>query len=159
MIKDSPSIYNEAKILSKKHSSIKNLILAIRSYITRHAFTLPQRYKPKNILESRFTSPTEAFEKGMLSCGALTNISAEMLRAVGFKVRLIHGENSKSVDHAWLSVYERGRGWVQYDLTRKELDITPQHKVKLVCQDWNEIREEILKDHQTYRARKKRRNN
>jgi len=153
---DSTPIYSEAKELFKKHSSVKNLILRIRFYITKHAFSLPERYKPKSILESRFTPPLEAFNKGMLSCGALTNISAEMLRSVGFKVRLIHGENSKSVDHAWLSVYEKGKGWVQYDLTRKELDITPEHKVKMICDDWEDIRDQILKDHQTYQTRKNR---
>lgn len=56
--------------------------------------------------------------KGMLSCGAITNILASMLRHVGYKVNLIHGEIPKSVDHAWLAVYNNeNKKWEEFDLT------------------------------------------
>lgn len=151
-------LYSKAVELRKQYPQTHDLVLAIRDFLKNHLKQRSKRYKPKSILESRFTPAEEAFEKGMDSCGAIANMAAAMLRHVGVKVKLVHGEHPKSVDHAWILVYEpEGRRWVDYDLVggTKEGYITPRHKRKFVCDSWEEIRSVIERDHRTYSKRRK----
>lgn len=149
-------MYKAAEKLRKKFPNTHDFVLAVGRYIVNHAQGLPKRYKPKSILESRFTPPEEAFNRGMLSCGAMSNIAAEMLKHVGVKVELIHGESVDSVDHAWISVYcPEDKRWDEYDLTRANGKVPPTHKKKIECNSWQEIRKQILQDHRTYKAREK----
>jgi hypothetical protein len=144
----------KAEILHIKHVNTKEFLLAARDYIVDHANKKTKKYKPKSILESRFISADKAFDEGMLSCGAITNILASMLKHVGYKVKLIHGEIPKSVDHAWLAVYNsKNKKWEEFDLTNKSGNITPKHVKKLECQNWEEIRGQIEKDHKDYKKR------
>lgn len=144
----------KAEMFHKKHADVTKFLLVARDYVVNHANKETKEYKPKSILESRFTSVEEAFDKGMLSCGAITNILASMLRHVGYKVKLIHGEIPKSIDHAWLAVYNnKSKKWEEFDLTNKSGNVTSKHKKKLECQDWEEIREQIEKDHKDYKER------
>ena len=147
-------MYKAAKNFRKRFSNTHDLALATGRYLVEHAQKLPKQYEPKSILESRFTPPAEAFRRGMLSCGAIANIAAEMLRFVGIKVKLIHGESAESVDHAWISAYcPENKKWVEYDLTRENGKVPLTHKKKIECNNWQEIRKQILKDHETYEAR------
>jgi len=149
------SIYESDESLRKENKTTKDIVLAIGKFIIKHSRTVPEPYQPKSILESRFTPAEEAFSKGMKSCGAITNISAEMLRHVGFEVKLVHGESEKSYNHAWISVRDPDTdSWVEFDLTRNDRDLPPAHKKKIEVNSWEEIREQIIKDHNVFVANK-----
>lgn len=150
-------LHKEAEKLKQDHAETRGLVLAIRAFIIEHTDSLPpgERYRPKTIVESRFTPVGEAFAKGMTSCGAVASISAEMLQYAGFRVKLIHGETSDSVDHAWISVYDpTSENWTEYDLTRPEADVPPTHTKKLEADSWEDIKEQIHSDHETMHARR-----
>lgn len=86
----------------------------------------------------------------------MTSVAAEMLRHAGLKVKLIHGENDTSVDHAWISVQEPESGeWYDYDLTRSDLRVPATHTEKLRVDSWEEIRSHIEADHTTLRERRR----
>lgn len=156
--KEPASLYESAERLEEEHKNIKELVVATGKFIRDHARSLPERYKPKSIIESRFTPAEEAFQKGMTSCGAMANISAEMLRHLGFKVKLVHGESKESVDHAWISIYNPNtNSWKEYDLTRKNADIPPTHIKKGEVESWEDIRDQIINDHKTISDREKKR--
>ena len=149
--KEKVSLYSEAEKLKENYSDGEELILAIGNYVSN----LPERYNPKSIIESRFTPAEEAFEKGMMSCGAIVNMSTAMLRHVGFEVKLIHGECKKSVDHAWVSVFDsENEKWVDYDFTQKDPTDLSGHVEKERVDSWDEIKDKILKDHETLRERR-----
>jgi len=119
-----------AEEMRKHNIGTRDLLLHVRQFIIDHAGTIPHnvRREPKSIIESRFTTAQEAFDSGMLSCGAMANIAAEVLRNVGYEVRFVHGECKESVDHAWISVRALGDdNWVEFDVTRPALDIPSTH--------------------------------
>jgi hypothetical protein len=150
------SLHQSAELLQTQNKTTKDLVLAIQKFVIGHAHSLSERFEPKSIIESRFTQATEAFQKGMTSCGAMANILAEMLRHIGFKVRLIHGECAESVDHAWISVYEPESDlWVEYDPTRKDGDVPATHQKKREVDSWEEIKDQIVADHETMTARRR----
>lgn len=152
------SISELAIEIGNKHKNLPDIMLAIQESINDHRKSLPSTYQPKSIIESRFTSAEEAYSKRMKSCGATVNISAEILRHLGFKVKLIHGECEESVDHAWIKVLNSATGeWEQYDLTRENMDITSGHIIKNEVDSWEEIRDQIEQDHQTLMERRKER--
>lgn len=152
------SMYDSLESLREENKTTKELVLAIGNFIVRHARSLPEKYEVKSILESRFTPAEEAFEKGMLSCGAIANISSSMLRHLGFEVKLIYGESEDSVDHAWISVFEpESSEWVQYDLTRGDGVVLPTNIMKGETDSWESIKDKILEDHATYRERMEKR--
>ena len=156
----SMSICELADEIAENNTGIRNIVLAIQKTILDHAHSLPERYEPKSIIESRFTPAEEAFEKGMLSCGARTNIAAAMLRHLGYKVKLIHGECKESVDHSWISVQNPADGsWVQYDLARNGAVVPLTNVVKQEVDSFNDIRDQIIEDHETLDERKKARIN
>ncbi len=145
------TLYSQAELLREKYPATKELVLAVGKFICSR----PEKSQPKSIIESRFTSADDAFEKGMLSCGAIANMSAAMLRHVGLEVKLIHGEFEKSVDHAWISVLDPESGeWASYDLTRKDPLEMPTHVEKARVDSWDDIRGQILSDHETLRERR-----
>lgn len=149
------SIYEPLELLRKEKKSTKELVLAIGDFILRHAKSLPEQYEPKSIIESRFTPAEEAFEKGMLSCGATANMSAAMLRHLGYEVKLVHGECDESVDHAWISVLDPEKNeWTPYDLTRPDGIVPPGNVVKGEVDSWDEIRDQIEDDHNTLNERR-----
>jgi transglutaminase-like putative cysteine protease len=142
--------------IKERAEGLESRVLEVQRTIVEHALSLPERIEPQSILESRFMPVDEAFDKGALSCGAMTNIGAEMLKTMGYEVRKVHGEDENSVDHAWLLVKEPGSGeWNPYDLTRKGAKVGEYHRVKKIVSDWEEIREEIVSDHATYGQRLK----
>jgi transglutaminase-like putative cysteine protease len=144
------TLYSKAEELRKEYPDTEDFVCAVQRFIR----ALPERYNPKSIIESRFTPADEAFEKGMMSCGAITNMSAAMIRHVGLEVKLIHGEFDESVDHAWISVFDPESGeWASYDLTRNIPTEMPTHVEKARVDDWEEIRDKILSDHETLRER------
>lgn len=145
-----------ANRVKEQVEGLESRVLEVQRTIVEHALSLPERIEPQSILESRFMPVDEAFDKGTLSCGAMTNIGAEMLKTMGYEVRKVHGEDENSVDHAWLLVKEPGSGeWNSYDLTRKGAKVGEHHRVKKIVSDWGEIREEIEIDHATYEQRLK----
>jgi hypothetical protein len=153
------SIYELADKIAENNTGIRNIVLAIQKTILDHAHSLPEQYEPKSIIESRFTPAEEAFEKGMLSCGARTNIVAAMLRHLGYEVKLIHGESKESVDHAWISVHDSANdSWIQYDLARDGAEVPSTNVVKQEVDSWNDIKDQIIEDHETLDDRKKARN-
>lgn len=155
-MKKSQSIYAAADELFHQGETLPQIIKKIRAFILDHASSLEDKRRPRTIIESRFTPPQKAFEQGMLSCGAMTNITAEMLRHYGFQVRLIHGENAKSVDHAWLKVMVTDTDhWEEFDITRPMLDVPATHKIKFQVNSWDEIKEQIVEDSKTLNARRR----
>lgn len=152
------SIYEAAETLWEKHKDQDSLVLAIGDFIKDHAHKGPGARKAKDILESRFTSPEEAFQTGLLTCGSITNISAAMLRHLGFEVKLVHGEDASSVDHAWISVCTAGgKEWKEYDLSRRDGEITADHKRKGEINSWDEIHDQLISDRDTIDERRKER--
>ncbi len=151
-------LYAKAEEFKAQNLSTERLINSIGRYISEHAQSLPERYEPKNIIESRFTPAEEAFEKGITSCGAVANISTAMLRHIGYKVKLIHGETSDSVDHAWVNVFDpESQKWTEYDLTQQGSIVPNTHIKKFEVDSWDEIKDKITEDHKTLGARQKQR--
>lgn len=148
------SIYAAVDEIFRPGENIDDLLQRVREKIYTHGQSVPNPLVPRSILESRFTPAQEAYDKGMLSCGAVANISASMLRHLGYQVKLVHGETLDSVDHAWISVLDKDKGtWQQYDLTRENGEVTPRHKAKLICDNWEDIREQIEEDHNNWPER------
>lgn len=149
------SIYEIAERLYEDHQTINDLTMAIANQIMQHGSELSEKRIAKTIMESRFTPPQEAYNDGMVSCGAMSSIGAAMLRHLGYEVKLIHGEVPESVDHAWISVKDKDSDeWTQYDLTRRDGKVTPEHIVKLTCDNWEDIKEQIKSDHLTLHERR-----
>lgn len=152
----SRSIYELGDEIKKEYNNISDVILAIQKSILEHSSSLAQKYEPRDIIESRFTPATEAFDKGMTSCGAITNIATEILKYLGYKVKLVHGECKESVDHAWLSVYdETSSSWIEYDLTKKDCVVPSTHIKKAEADSWDDIKDQIIEDHNTLLKRRK----
>ena len=151
-------MYEVAERLKLENPKFQDLVIAIGKFIHQHAKSVPNQRQPKSIIESRFTPAEEAFRVGMLSCGSISNISAAMLRHLGFKVKLVHGESKESVDHAWISVLNpENNEWKEYDLSRADGSIPNTHVKKGEVESWKEIRDQITKDHETLRKRRKER--
>lgn len=137
----------EAEKLSRKAASLPELVYLLKNYLDTHFSNLEHNYKTRSLLESRFTPPEIAFNIGMKSCGSLVNIVTDMLRHVGYKVKKIHGSIPKSKDHAWIRVKNpESKEWQDFDLTNKNLDITPEYTEIVACDDWNDLEEYILQN-------------
>lgn len=150
------SLDNIANLLKERRGNIKDLIFDIRNLIDIHTRSLNESYLPKSIIESRFTPAEEAFERGFRSCGAIANMGAKILRQLGYKVKLIHGESKESVDHAWISIYDNENdSWKEFDMTLEDLDIPTTHIKKGEVDSWEEIRDQIEEDYKTMIERRK----
>ena len=155
-MKKGETVYEAADRLRLKYPRTDDLVLAMGRYMRAHARTVKNPVRPRSIIESRFMPAAEAFRKGILSCGSMSNIATAMLRHLGFKVRLIHGEEADSVDHAWIAVYDLySDSWKEYDLA-KRLDgkVLDTHIKKAEVDSWEEIRGQIEEDHKTLQHRR-----
>jgi len=147
-------ILKTADKLASENSDLYQLLLAMRKHIYEHSRSVPGSTPPKTILESRFTSPEKAYARGMLSCGSTASIAALMLRHLGYQVKLVDGRIPQTRDHAWISIHNpKSNKWIQYDLTQKDVLLTPEHVVELECDSWEDIREHIEAAHQKYAKR------
>jgi hypothetical protein len=135
----------QAEQLASKVNSLEELVSAMREYLRKHLQSTSQTYSPKSILESRFTPAPVAFKISMSSCGSKTNIITDMLRHVGYEVKKIHGSIPESKDHAWLQVRNASGEWQEFDVTRPDCAVTPDHRTIVVCDEWDELFEEIAK--------------
>lgn len=149
------SLYEAAARLHSEYNDLDSLIPGISRFLVDHAKNIKNPQQPKTIMESRFTPAEEAFEKGMMSCGSITNIASEILKSLGYEVKFIHGElEGHSVDHAWISVKNpEDNSWKMYDLTQPDGSITENHTVKNEIDSWDEIKDQIENDHATLRER------
>ena len=144
------NIWKIAEELNAENKDLYQLLLAIRKHIYEHSGGI-ESTKARTILESRFTPPEEAYAKKMRSCGSTAGIAALMLRHLGYQVKLIDGRIPQTRDHAWISIFNpKSRDWEQYDLTEKDVMVTPEHVVELECESWEDIREHIEAAHETY---------
>ncbi len=144
-------MHGVADRLFAAHTITEQLVIAIGGHIRTWAKTLSTNVQPQTILESRFSPASEAYARGMVSCGTISNISAEMLRHLQFRVKLIDGRIPQSPDHAWISVYDSGtEQWQQYDLAQKDGKVTSKHIVEFECDNWTDIREHLEARHQYY---------
>ena len=139
---DNEILLGIAEDLRKKNLDTQALLQAIQDTVVEHSWGMEHPYEAKSILESRFTSSEEAYKKGMISCGAMTNIGAVILRDLGYAVRLVHGSIPTSKDHAWLKVKE-GEVWKEYDLTNGGNLPREGRIIKNECSSWEEIRNVI----------------
>jgi hypothetical protein len=149
-----------AKSLHYENQSLQDLLIAIQENIQTHSSSLPpqERKYPGSIVESRLTSAQEAYSAGMNSCGTMAAITAEMLRTLGYSVKLIHGETAGSVDHAWIEVLDPVSGeWTAYDPTLQDLRVPGTHTKKLEAHSWHDIKEQIISDDKTMMERRKKR--
>ncbi len=156
--KKEESLQEVADRLKSEYANLDDLVVAIGKFIREHADTVSNSTQPQSIIESRFTPAEEAYRKGMMGCGVMANISAEMLRHLGYEIKFIHGECEQSVDHAWISVLDPKDGtWKEYDLTRVDASIPKTHIKKMEVSSWEDIKDQIYSDHETMRERRKQR--
>lgn len=74
-----------------------------------------------SILQSRLAPASEILGTHLLSCGSLATLSASLLRAQGYGVRLVHGTYRGS-DHAWIELWhELPERWQAFDPTDSRL--------------------------------------
>ena len=130
--------------MQEAHKDVGALVQEIARLVWRNADKIRKPHIALGIAESRFMPPEEAFAKGMVTCGSLSNIAALMLRHIGYRVKLVHGECKESKNHAWISVFEPEKNsWVEYDLAFPNAELTPFHKKKAEVDSWEEIRDLI----------------
>ena len=135
-----------------KNFSKKELILKFRGFLDKYIKdNFEQAYKPKSLLESRFTPSEVAFLVGMSSCGSMVNIITDMFRHVGYEVTKVHGSIPKSRDHAWIKVRENKQvPWEVFDPSQKDCLPDPDRKEIATCENWTEIANEIAEAHLGY---------
>lgn len=138
----------KAKALRDKHKDTEELVLAIGEFYRDH---VAEKYiHPKDIIESRFTSPEIAYKKYLKSAGTAVNIATEVLRSLGFNVRKVSGETRYSIDHAWIKVYlPESKKWKEFDLTRMDGRVTSEYKAKHIVHDWEDIKDQLQRDVET----------
>jgi len=138
----------KAKSVKNKGFSPTELITNFRNYLNNYFKHSGKIYRPKSILESRFTPAKVAFKVNMSSCGSQVNIITEMLRHIGYDVKKVHGSTPQSRDHAWLRMRENAySSWKDFDPTQKDCLITPEHKEIAICNEWIELADEIAGAH------------
>lgn len=128
--------------LRKENLSTPKLVQRIQDIIVDHHKQMKHPYKENDIIESRFTSPENAYRWGVVSCGAVTNIASLILRSLNHEVQLIHGSIPNSKTHAWFKVKEEN-DWVEYVLTNTGCLPFEGRQIKSTCDNWEEIRSEI----------------
>ncbi len=158
----SESIYRVAALLKEQttDNTAKSAVTTVRKWINDKAYDkshVPPRplKTAKDLIESRTTKASELVYEPMASCGALATLGTALLRAMGHKVKLVHGKHPKSHHHAWISIYdEASKSWQEFDFTGYGFgpagDITPQHSKQLECEDWSEIMSFLLEEHKAY---------
>jgi len=80
----------------------------------------------KSFSDSRFTPINEMIERGMVSCGAMSNIFSAVLRKYGIAIKLVHGilsgqDPNGTHRHGWLEVYDPiSSSWSEIDPTTRD---------------------------------------
>jgi len=105
-----------------------------------------KRDKARSFTDSRFTPLSKMLERGMISCGALTNIFGTVLRKFGIPVKFIHGRLKHQTGedrHAWLEVYNPlKKKWFEIDPTYPDFKMKPDAKRIKVYHDWEELKKD-----------------
>lgn len=107
-----------------------------------------KRDKAKSFADSRFTPIDQMVERGMVSCGAMTNIFGTLLREMGVPVRFVHGsflkeDKNKESRHSWLEIYNPlSNVWFEIDPTHPEFGMRPESKRIRVYHDWAEMKKD-----------------
>lgn len=103
----------------------------------------------KSFADSRFTAVSQALKRGMVSCGALTQIYAGVLRNYGIPVKLVHGRlkgQRGDSRHAWLRIYNPvNKKWVVVDPTNKNFTPLKTARQLKIYSTWKELREDYLR--------------
>lgn len=127
-----------------RNEALEQQLKRIRDAIYTHAREVGGPFEVKNIKTSRFTPAQEAYEKGYISCGTIVNIAVEVLRNLDYTVKRVHGSIPQTPTHAWISVKDKKTNiWHQYDLTKKDFQISARYHQEFMVNDWNEIKEVI----------------
>ena len=107
-----------------------------------------KRDKAKSFADSRFTPIDQMVERGMVSCGSLTNIFGAILRGIGVPVKFIHGDSitkvkdaEKTSRHSWLEIYDPlHNSWIEADPTHPTFGMWPEAKRIREYHDWLELK-------------------
>jgi len=152
VIKQIKKLEEIAEELKEKSVSTKDLVLSIGQMYTDHIKSAGRN--ADSLLESRFTPAQEAYNQKIRSCGSFTNVSTTMLRHLGYRVKKIHGETDRSVDHTWIKVYiPEKKIWQEFDLTKSNGKVGPDYLARAEVDDWEEIRHQLEKEHKNYQQR------
>ncbi len=85
-------------------------------------------------------------ERGMVSCGALTNIFGSVLRKLGVPARFVHGiEGGQRGEnrHAWLEIYNPlGKDWFEIDPTQQDFGMKLSARRIKVYHNWSELKKD-----------------
>ncbi|MCX6805894.1 MAG: hypothetical protein NTY56_00405 [Patescibacteria group bacterium] len=150
----------------KDVSSSEQAVIVVRRWLNDNAYS--KSYSPprphrtaKNLIESRTIKASELVDRPMASCGSQTTLGTAILRAMGYKVKMVHGKHPKSHHHAWISIHdENTKSWHEYDFTGYGIGpagkITPEHMQEIGCEDWNDIIDLLDKQHIEYTNTKRR---
>ena len=104
-----------------------------------------KRDHAKSFADSRFTSLPEMIERGMVSCGALSNIFGNVLRKFEIPTKFIHGRyNHQTMEkedrHSWLEIYNPlDRTWIKIDPTKNDFKVLSEAIRLKTYHDWQEL--------------------
>lgn len=121
--------------------------------IKKELFLIYDGKKDKGISfsDSRFTPISEMIERGMVSCGAMSNIFGVVLRKYGIAVRFIHGilsgqDHEGTHRHAWLEIYNpTSDSWIEIDPTTRNFEKRDDAIRRKVYHDWLELKPDYEK--------------
>jgi len=139
LVNDNEILLGIVEHLGQKNLSTQKLVQTIQDNIIDHHDQMKNPYIEKDIIESRFISPEDAYKWGVVSCGAVTNIATFILRSLNYEVKLIHGSILNSKTHAWFEIKEEN-SWKEYDLTNNNCVPFEGRKIEAICNSWEEIR-------------------
>lgn len=159
------SLAVKLKMAIKDVSSSEQAVVVVRKWLNDNAynknFSPPRPHRTaKNLLESRTIKASELVSKPMASCGSQTTLGTAILRAMGFKVKMVHGSHPKSDHHAWISIYDKPqKTWLEYDFTGYGDGlagaITALHSKEAECEDWDNIMGMLLEQHKSHESKRK----
>jgi len=96
----------------------------------------------KSFEESRFSSAEEALSKKLISCGAMTNLTAAALRSLGIPTKCVHGllftKDGGSL-HSWVEIYFKNFGFAPFDVTSRGFEVREGHIKLATCTDWTDL--------------------
>jgi hypothetical protein len=110
--------------------------------------------KGKSFKDSRFTSLEKMMDRGMVTCGAMTEITGTALRKFGIPTKMIHGilESQKKSfiksvllknRHSWLEIYvPKTKEWLPLDPTQNDFNLFPDAEKIKEYHDWDELKED-----------------
>jgi len=96
----------------------------------------------KSFEESRFSSIEEVLNKKLISCGAMTNLTAAALRSLDIPTRCVHGllltKDGWSL-HSWVEIYFKNFGFAPFDITSRDFKVREGHIKLATCTDWTDL--------------------